>query len=355
VLADAMTAAIEASDDALAVEAWARGTYASVTAGKDPGAALASVEIVEAMARRLRAPSFARALLENNIGTAELARGRRAEAATRFQRALAESRQIEGPDAVELLNVRSNAAMVVDDSARRDTSLAEAEAAFDRWLGPEHPETLRLRMRRGKLVTDLAAARDLLSSACARYDRYHLAAAASLTTDCWAELGYVLEELGDRAGAVAALERVTRLPRDSGYVSPEPAGYLLLFRGDGHAASAHFERAIDALPRAHDISWWRKLERGQLELGLGRARLEAGDGAGACSALAQAVDDLGDIAEQHPAAVVNRRLARAHATHARALVATGAPAERIAEAARKALVLLQDERARTDEISALLR
>jgi tetratricopeptide (TPR) repeat protein len=354
-LADATAAALEAGDDALAVEAWARGAYAKVTGGKAPADALAGAEIVEAMARRLRAPSFARALLENNIGTVELARGQRAEAAARFQRALVESLQIDAPDAVELLNVRSNAAMIIDDPVGRDAALAETEAAFDRWLGPDHPESLRLRTRRGKLIVDLTAARDLLSSACARYERYHVAAAASLTTDCWAELGYISEELGDRAGAIAALERVVRLPGDGGYISPEPAGYLLLFRGDARAASVHFERAIAGLPQAPDIPWWRKLERGGLELGLGRARLDAGDGAGARRALDRALADLSEIAEQHPAAVVSRRLASAYATHAHALRATGAPADRVADAARKALALLQDEHARTDEVSALLR
>ena len=355
VLAEATSIAIEAGDEALAIEAWARGAFVKGTGAGDRSEALAGLDIVEAIARRLPPPSFARALLENNVGAVELARGHRREAADRFERALGEARRVTGPGAVELVNVRTGVALVVDDPARRDALLAEAEAEFGHWLGPDHPETLRLRTFRGMVIVGLAAARDLLGSACAKYEQYHVAAAASATTGCWAELGYVSDELGDRAGALAALARVAALPGEEGHVSPEPAGYLLLLRGDPRGASAHFERAVAGVPRSADAPWWRTLERGKLELGLGRARLAAGDALRARAALDQAVGDLGEVAAQHPGGVVTRRLARAHAALAQALRASGAPASRIAEAARAALALLGDEGARSDEIAELAR
>ncbi|HTE53461.1 MAG TPA: hypothetical protein VK698_21550, partial [Kofleriaceae bacterium] len=86
-----------------------------------------------------------------------------------------------------------------------------------------------------------------------------------------------------------------------------------------------------------------------------RARLSAGDPRGARVALEQAVADLDRVRRAQPAAIVERRLARAHAELVRALVAAAAPPARIAEAARAAAALLRGEGGRTDEIAELER
>jgi len=354
-LAEATRIAIEAGDDALAVEAWARGAYAKGTSTAGPADALAGLELIEPLARRLPASSFARALLDNNVGNVELAHSHRKEAAERLERAWSEARKVHGPDPIELFNIRQNAATMIDDPARRDAALAELEADVARALGADHPEALRLRALRGKLAVNLVAARELLASACANYERFHLAVAASPTTECWAELGYIAEELGDRTAALGALGRIDRLPGDGGDISAEPAGYRLLFGGDAPAAAVHFARALAEVPPVVDLAWWRRLERGKLALGLGRARRAAGDPRAARDALDEAIAALDDIARQHPNAVITRRLARALAAYADALAATGAPPERVAAAARRALALLRDEGGRSEAVAALAR
>src|SRR5262249_43810148 len=153
------------------------------------------------------------------------------------------------------------------------------------------------------------------------YERFHVAEAAMNTTECWGELGFIAAELNDRAGALAALEHVLRLPGDGGSVSPESAGYVLLFRGDARAASAHFRTAVAEILRSDDTPRWRTFERGKLELGLGRALFAAGDHRGAIEVLQQALTDL-SFAET-PGGVVQHRRARAYAVLAPALAASG--------------------------------
>jgi len=351
-LAEATNVALEVGDDALAVEAWARGAYVKGTGGLGEAQTLDGVQLIESVARRLGSPSFARALLENNLAAAEGAHGHPEAAADRRGRVLALAPKITGPHARELLAFRGNVARHIEDPVGRDAALAEVESETSRWLGAEHPETLRQRALRGKLVIDLVAARQLLSSACEKYEQFHVAAAAMNTTECWAELGFVSDELDDRAGALAALEHVARLSGDGGYISPESPGYVLLFRGDARAASAHFRTAVAEITRSGDTQWWRTFERGKLELGLGRALFAAGDHRGASDVLQQALTDLS--VPQAPGGVVHRRLARAYAVRAQALAATGSRTQAV-DAAREALRWLREEGARSEELAKLSR
>src|SRR5262249_54281422 len=248
-LKEATAVGIEVGDDALAVEAWARAAWAAGTSGDGPAAALAGLDIIEGLAARAPSAAFARALLHNNVGSVALALGRRDEARALFERALAESRGVAGPGAVELVNVRGNVAMVTDDPQKRDALLAEAEQELSRLLGADHPQTLFQRYRRGILMPELARARDLLSSACAEYERFHHDVAAASAIECWGELGFVSEEIGDRAGAVAAVARAAGLPGERSRVLAEARGYLALWRGDAGGASKHFARAIAEMAR----------------------------------------------------------------------------------------------------------
>ncbi|HTE51502.1 MAG TPA: protein kinase, partial [Kofleriaceae bacterium] len=311
-LAEATAVGIEVGDDALAVEAWARRAWAEGTGGQDPDRALAGLDLIEAMAARSRS-SFARALLHNNLGAVAFSRGRRDEARAWHERALSEARGVTGPNAVEMVNVRANAASAIDDPARRDALLAEVESELDRLLGADHPQTLSLRLRRAMWIPELAAARELLGSTCAAYERFHHALAAAAVIECWGELGYVDEELGDHEGAVAAMTRAADLPVEASAVSAEVNGYARLWRGDARAAVDELARVVAALPRQDSEPLWTTFERGKLAVALGRARLSAGDPRGARVALEQAVADLDRVRRAQPAAIVERRLARAHA------------------------------------------
>jgi tetratricopeptide (TPR) repeat protein len=352
-LGEAMKVGIEAGNDALGVEAWARRAWAMRTGGEDPAAAIAGLDVVEPLAARDRSPSFARALLENNLGSIAFSHGHREEARFRFERALADARGVTGPNAVEMVNVRGNAATVIDDPRQRDAALAEAESALAHLVGADHPETLRLRVRRAMVLPELAGARDLLRSACDAYERFHHVLAAASAIECWSELGYIAEELGDQAEALAAMTRAAGLPEERPALPVEASGYLALWQGDARAASERFAGAM--IGRQANEAWWTTFERGKFGVGLGRARLRAGDPRGARAALEQAVADLVQIAREHPTAVVDRRLARGRAELAKAMMATGELGARIAETARAAAALLRSEGGRADEIAELER
>jgi tetratricopeptide (TPR) repeat protein len=352
-LSEAMTVGIAAADDALAVEAWARAAWVKGTNSDDFHDALAGVEIIEAMAARAGPGSFARALLHNNLGSLAFSRGKRDEARALLQKALIESRAVVGPGAVELINVRANAASVVDDPGERDVLLGQAETEMAQLVGAEHPEVLRFRMRRAMFSPTLGAARDLLGSVCEAYQRLHHRLAAESALECWGELGYVDGELGDREAGAAAMARAAALPVQRLAVAGEASGYLALWRGDVPGANERFASALADIARRPDEPWWDAFTRGKIGVGLGRARRSAGDLDAARAALEQAVAELVEVRRQHAVAIIDRRLARGRAELAQVLIATHQPRSRIAEVARAAAADLRAEGARAEEIAAL--
>jgi len=350
-LSEAAAVAIAAGDDALAVEAWARHAYVAATQNMtEPAVALAGLQLVEAMATRENVTAFARALLENNVGAVLLGRGDRDQARRRFLRAVDGARHVSGPGAVELVNARANLALVTEDPIERDAILASAEAALTGMVGAAHPETLRVRVRRGVVHPDLGVARTLLQPACDAYVRFHRVLAAA-AVGCSTELAFVADELGDRPGAVAILERVAGMIAVGDRGTEEAAGYLLLWRGDARGAAASFAAAIADTPAGEDQPWWIGFRCGQLGVGLGRARRAAGDRSGARTALEPAIASLEKIQREHPSAVVDRRLARGRAE----LVSTLVSSPQRAEAAAVAAAMLQAEGGRADEIAELRR
>ena len=308
-LAEATAIALEIGDDSLAVEAWARRAWVEGTGGADPDGAVAGQDIITALAARTGSTRFARALLYNNLGAIAFSRGRRDQARAWHDRALAEAKGVSGPGAIELLNVRANAASTIDDPVRRDALLAEVEADIARLLGADHPQALGLRIRRAMWIPDLAAARGLLAAACETYERYHRDLGAGPIIDCWNELGFVTEELGDRSAALAAMSRAAAL-------SPEPgegAGYVALWRGDSASARTSFEAAMAAAASKDSPPLWAKFERGKIAVGLGLALRSAGDARAAREVFERAVADLDEVRRAQPAAVVERRWARGRA------------------------------------------
>jgi eukaryotic-like serine/threonine-protein kinase len=313
-LAEATAVALEVGDDGLAVEAWARRIWVESTVGSAPGAALASQPVFEALAARTPSAGAARALLHNNLGGAALARGDRAAARAAFERALVDARRVAGPDALELVMVRANLALVTDDAARRDALFAEADRALVELVGDDHPQTLTQRGMRAMMAVDPGAALAGLAPVCARYERLHPALIANALA-CWIEVGLLADDAGDRPRAVDAMTHAAVLRARAGGGSVLAPGYLALWRGDPRTAAAQVTAALATLPPPGRAAWWDELERARLELALGEAHLAAGARGAARAVLRRALDRLDGVKRSQPAPAVERLAARARRVH----------------------------------------
>jgi tetratricopeptide (TPR) repeat protein/predicted Ser/Thr protein kinase len=350
-LQEATALAWEVGADDLAIEAWARRAWLEGTGGS--ASALEGLEVVEAIARRTRSARFARALLYNNAGSVELAYDRRARARSWFERAVAESRGVTGPGAIELITARSNLALVTEDRRDQDAQLAEVVSDLVRLLAPDHPQVLWAQeMRANTSVQNLSAAATLLDRTCEALDAQP--ALAAHVVRCWAELGMVRKDLGDDPGAVLAMERADRRLAAAPSMA-EVRPYLLLWRGDARAALAGFEGALAALPSAGEESWFPHFRRAEVQVGLGRALRATGDLRGARTTLENAVAELAPIAERHPSSLIERRLGRARIELAQVLADVRASDTAVAEAARAGVAWLREVGGQDAEIAFLQR
>ena len=355
ILTEAMTVANQAHRREVAIEAWARRAFA-LAVSSDPDHASAGADFVESEARASAPHSLALALLYNNLGNVALGKERRAEARDYFARALAESQQVTGPGALELVVARVNLGMVTDDRAAGDRLIAQAAAERADHLGAEHPDTLDTQLARAtSTLEDLKTAEQLLAPACRGYDLHK----AYRAEDCWVEVGLLRADLGDRAGALDAMQRAARTSPDAVLA----AAYATLWGGDARAAAAQFAEAIagsskpatgaGAAPAATE-PWWQGLARAELRLGLGRARRELGDLHGAREALERTVAELAPIVHDHPASSFERRLGRAQVELAFTLSALGAGSEKRAPVEAAALGWLRRVGGAPAEIAALV-
>jgi tetratricopeptide (TPR) repeat protein/predicted Ser/Thr protein kinase len=349
-LTEATTLGFAAGGDAVAIEAWARRAWVEGT-GDHPAMALAGFDVIDALATRTSS-AFARALLHNNTGGVELARGDRAAARAMFERALADARPVSGPGAVELVSIRTNTALATDDPQRRDALFAEAHGELVRLLGANHPDTLLAQAQRAVNVVDLARAAELLAPACQQRELH--AWLAGTTAECWVELADLRSELGDRAAALAALDRAAVLGAGDNPQTPEATGYRLLWRGDARGAVVAFEAALARAPAHPDDPWYQRFVRARLLLGLGRA-LEVNRQPGAAGTLAQAIAALEPIARGQPAAAVDRRLGRARTELARVRAGAGAGPDELRPLASAALAWLRAAGAPADDIAEIER
>jgi tetratricopeptide (TPR) repeat protein len=317
ILAEATRVAMSSHADALAVEAWARRAFAQGTE-TDPDGALAGSDLIEPLAQRTASAAFARALLYNNIGNVQLARERRAEARESFGRALTESQKATGRGALELVVIRANLGLVTDDRVQGDKLVADAAAELADRLGADHPDTLEILRQRGfATIENLRQAVELLTPVCQAYELN--TTFADRAARCWTEVGLVRWDLGDRDGAIKALEWAVPAPSQA----PEDVPYLSLLRGDARAAAAQFAAAIAANPPKPNERWWDRQARARLTIGLGRARRQMGDLRGAREALERSIADLDAIVRVHPSTSQERRLGRARVELALTLSAIG--------------------------------
>lgn len=308
-LREATRLALEVRADDLAVESWARRAWVEGMGDTTRSTALSGVDLIAALATRNQA-AFPSALLYNNIGSVELGRGNRAAAKAALARALTYSRQVTGPGAVELVQVRQNLALTVDNPADADQLLQEAHRDLVSLLGANHPDALMVEyIRATVVVTSLPHVAAMLTSLCAKTELH--ASLRARTAACFVELADVRFELGDRPGAVETLERAVRFGAGSLADTPETSGYAQLWAGHPQRAAESFRAAMQ--PQPQDAPWFTRYVHGKLLLGLGRALAAQGRHGQARDALQSAVETLEPIVRAHPAVVVERRLGRAHA------------------------------------------
>jgi tetratricopeptide (TPR) repeat protein len=311
---------------------------------------LSGLDVVEAVAAQKGTSHFARALLYNNVGSIEMALERRDRARTALERASREAASVVGEGAAELLNVQSNLALTTDDPERRDALLVEAEVHAARLLGEDHPDALEKRFERGMMTVSFAKAIEVLGPTCAAFEE----PIAEHAAWCWAEVGFLRQELDDTAGAIKAMQRSTRFRVEHGPSAPA-LPYLHLWQGESIAAAGELQALLEARPARKESPWWDRQERADLELALGRAQRSAGRAGDAKRILISASASLADIADKHPAAAVDRRLGRARAELAKVLHSLGAPRGEVARYATPAAKWLRQAGGSASEIAALDR
>lgn len=189
-LDESVRLALGASDDILAVEAYARWLYVHATKGAPSTDNLGVMMLIaERLGSRGR---FARALLLNNVGIAHFVKNERAEARQAFERAASVAR--DAPE-IELAVVGQNLANLETTAA---ASLARLRPTYERYLsalGADHPQTILLRTILGAMTPDRAAALRHYGGCSGLEGR----AAA----ECFYEAAWIADEDGDVAQATA--------------------------------------------------------------------------------------------------------------------------------------------------------
>lgn len=291
-LREATDVALATHQDRLAVEAWARRAWLE--------ASLAGFDVMVPLADRTPDGAFARALLHNNAGSIALAVADRTRARAEFTQALAAARDVSG--AIELMAIRRNLALVVDDPREREQLLRAVRDELAALLGPTHPDVVLSEYRLAvNGLTDVDAARSLLTQTCERMRAHE--SLRDFVTPCLVELADLQAEHGDLAAAALTLAGADGTHPET----PEVAGYLALFAGDAAAAQRAFTTAIGDLAAVDTVDYERHV-RAKLELGLARAERMRGNHAAARAALTRARAALFDDVSHLP--WLERRRAR---------------------------------------------
>ncbi len=299
-LAEATTLALTASKNAIAVEAWARRAWVDGMA-KDPAAALAGMELVEALAQQVGTESFANGLLRTNVGSIRIAQGEHALAREELTEAVRIARSIRGPNELELVNARGNLAIVTTDAAKRDALAAESVTLLTELVGAEHPQTLEAALNRGRLSLSPDQALAQIAPTCKALQTFHPALRLSVA-QCHIELGWLAAQLRDTPGALTAL----RTAVEFGDERSPARGLTQLWSGDSSAAVQTL-RALQATVSS-DSPWWVRFRAAESRLALGYALATSGKAEGT-TLMRQALVELESIAS--PVPTVERRIALA--------------------------------------------
>ncbi len=309
----AATTALEAGDQVLFVEAYAREVFGVATTPKEvvparAAAVLGAIPYVERIASRLGpAAAFERPLLLNNIGVSRMSAGDRTAARAWFTRAIDEPRTRAGD--LELVSAVGNLALLSDQPAEREALFKREQRTLDALLGPNHLRTLEARYKAAMFTVrpDLAAGQ--LREVCRLLAVYHAREAAPMLSRCTYDLGWFAEERGDAAEARAAMQQVGDMR------APVARAYLAGLDGDPAAAIALARAAAAGL----QTEWWLKIYAGDALLFAATVAERIGRRSDAISNARAAFATYDELAMIRTTPAYLRRMARVNATLARLL------------------------------------
>ena len=269
VFAEAMRRALRASDDALAVEAYARWIFELARRGE---AVFDHWDVMTEVAGRLgRDGRFARALMYNNRGAAFLATNDSASARPFLESARSAAGDL---DDLELLAIRGNLLGFERDPSAYQAGLRAIHDRLAAALGAEHPDTLVYGVPLALVERERDKARTAMHDTCAGFQRWQHFETVRL---CTFESAMLAIDAGDRDAATAlmidvgaqsrALEMrdaviawITGTPTEREGIRDVIAdAYLAVVRDspDRAARVATLERMIAELGQA---PWWLQLE-----------------------------------------------------------------------------------------------
>jgi hypothetical protein len=281
---EAMRLALRSSDEALAVEAYARWIYVRVVADAP---ATDHWDVMVEVAERLGRPGrFPRALMYSNRGLGRLIADDRDGARTLFETALATAGDA---DDIELVSITQNLAQletVPEDALRR---FRAAHGRFTAALGPAHPVTLVAAEQVAMLTPDRVHAAAGIEAAYRGLERWQ----SSYPEFAW-HVAWIADEAGDRATAATWMARVSG---EGSAIATIAAAYVAIERGapDAAARLAEVERLASTLDTTK--AWNRVYAADALVL-VARTKPDAWE-----RALA--------LLEEKPLAIYSRRLAGA--------------------------------------------
>lgn len=306
--AESMRLALRGSDEALAVEAYARWIFSRAVRGEPASDHWdVMVEIAERLGRGGR---FARALMYSNRGITRLTADDREGARGLFAQA---QRAAGDADDVELVSIAQNLAQLEHDPAMAHRQLRIVHDRFAAAVGPSHPLTLLAAQQVAMVIPDRAEALAVLDAAYRSLERWQ-----GLHSDAGAwEAAWIADESGDQAIAAAWMARIVEEPSEMWTIA---RAYIALANHAPDAADRIAE--VDHLVSTLDLSkLWNRVNAADALVLVARAK-------------PQTWERVLALLEVEPLVIYSRRLARARRTVAELWARTRpADAKRLAEQA----------------------
>ena len=251
--AAALSEAIAAGDDPLAVEAFARQAWAVATT-QGPARATDGLPMIEGLVEKLgERGTFERALLRLNLANVALARGDREVARAAFMRARSEVAVVNARS-IELTAVLAGLVLVTERPAR-DAIADELIARRTQLIGANHPLTLGARSTIASMLEDPEAARAQLDAVCKDFARYHPALGADIA-ECSYESTWLAMASGDREAARAAATLVVGTEKTGGPVVEIGFARAALQFLDGKREAVAAFAELQRTEEKEATAWW---------------------------------------------------------------------------------------------------
>lgn len=239
-LDEAARLALEIDDDALAVEAYARWVFSRARIGLG---STDNATAFEALGRRLGTRGrFLRALLLNSQGVARLVANDFAGARSLFVRA-----QAEAGDAreLELALIGQNLANLDPRPSGAVRLMDEAYQRYRSALGPDNAQTGAMRLNVALMLPDPGLARATLAECSGM--------TGTLRNECAYEGAWILDAIGDIAGARRLMEQVP----DDGTEPASIARAYVELRRDGAPSPEAMRTLGEIISRPHEAFYER--------------------------------------------------------------------------------------------------